>query len=142
MYEKFIALALVLAATVEGQDCDPYYGECGTEDASAPVPNFPMDPEAFSFLELPEAAASFMMYVGFGVFDDMNNEALDAWIAGFDWENHSFAQPNYEVFTGFVGYFNEPLYGEVTTVCMYSEKFATENYYGIGVTGFENGKYT
>ena len=101
-----------------------------------------MDMEIYSFLELPEAAASFMMYVGFGVFDDMNNEALDAWIAGFDWENHSFAQPNYEVFTGFVGYFNEPKYDEGVFVAMYSDAFTSDNYYGIGASGFVDGEFT
>lgn len=86
MYEKFFALAFVLAATVEGQ-CDPYYGECDeAANASAPVPMFPADMDLYVWMNVPEVAP-LIKWVAFGVFDDLNNSELDDWIANFDWEN-------------------------------------------------------
>ena len=145
MYEKFIALAFVLAATVEGQDCDPYYGDCSeATDAAAPIPTFPMDPATYVFMDIPEDATDFMKVL-FGVFDEFNDEALDSWISDFDWENHTFPMPTYEVFAGCIGYSDKPLFDAKVGVFFSSDSFAMrdqDSYKGIYAAGLDNGEFT
>ena len=92
-------------------------------------------------MDIPEEAADFMSFIAFGVFNDFENEQLDMWITSFDWENHSFAMPNYEVFTCDIGYFAEPKFAEGLFVAMYTESFG-DSYWGFGASGFVDGEFT
>ena len=142
MYEKFIALACVLAATVDAQ-CDPYYDVCDDYglDSAAPVPMFPMDESAYVMMDVPSPASDHMTWVAFSVFNDDWNVSLEAWIATYDWANASFDQPNYEVFSGFVGYYTLPLFEEATAVCLYNEEAFTSAWC-IGAGGLIVSSYT
>ena len=105
------------------------------------MPYFPEDESAYVFVEIPEEAADFMAYVGFGVINNFENEQLDMWISTFDWENHSFAMPNYEVFTGGVAYYAEPKYEEGIFMAMYTPSFTSDSYWGFGASGFMDGEF-
>ena len=145
MYEKFLALAFVLAATVAGQDCDPYYDDCSdTADSypCSPAPTFPHHDGFGGYMEIPEEAAGFMSDVQFGHFTD-TFEALDDWVAGFDWDTVSYSAPNYETFYGIVGYWNEPKFGERVHILFYSENWdVLTNWWGFYATGFQDGEFT
>ena len=144
MYEKFIALACVLAVTAEAQ-CDPYYDICddyGTSglDAAAPVPMFPMDLDAYVYMDVP-AEMEHLTWVAFSVFNDDWNVSLEAWMLTYDWAYASFEAPNYEVFSGFVGYDSLPLFEDATAVCLWNEEAFTSAWC-IGAGGLLVSTYT
>ena len=143
MYEKFIALALVLAATVEGQaDCDPYYGDCEEVSAypAAPTPMFDHDSGMGVYLDIPEEFATVMAKVHFGHMES-DSQALDDWIAGFDWESVPFGMPNYQTFYGVIALYDEPLVDEGSGVCLYSPDWDDlTNWWCIRFSGLKDGE--
>ena len=82
-----------------------------------------------------------LKWVAFAVWDD-DTAALEDWIANFDWESAATDMPNYEVFGGFVGFFEEPEQGEGIAVMLYSEDLPSNSYWGISATNFMDGQYS
>ena len=96
MYQRFFALALILAITVDAQDYNSNYAE------PAPMPNFP-DEADFTMISIPSDFGNFennIQEAGFVMWVESDNTDLNDWIASFDFIAAGFGAPNYEVFGG------------------------------------------
>ena len=108
MYEKFVALALLLTATVQGQPEPPISG--GDVWDQTPEPD--MWHDAYEEMTIPDdeffrGFVNNVDYAGFGLWDDSDNATIQDWVDAHDFTDASFNEPTGVVFGGTIGFIEE-----------------------------------
>ena len=123
MYEKFVALALLLTATVQGQEDDDYSGDVWDQ-----TPEPAMWHDFYVEMTIPddEFFGEFVNnvdYAGFGLWDDSDNAAIQDWVDAHDFTDASFNEPTGEVFGGTVGFIEEVSELDYHVACIYGPSY-------------------